>query len=166
MYYADIKFPDIANGTGVRVSLFVSGCTHCCEGCFNAEAWDFTYGQLFTDDTIREVLSLCEYPIDGLSILGGEPMHPRNQSEVLRIAKAFKSSYPDKTLWIFSGYTLEELCLLGVSDELLSKIDVLVDGRFDIEKKDIRLKFKGSNNQRIIDMKRTLQEKSIVLFDI
>lgn len=180
MYFADIHFPDVANGPGIRVSVFVSGCTHKCPGCFNQEAWDFRYGQPFTDATIRQVLDMCDDPADGLTILGGEPFHPRNQAEVLKLARAYKEHYPQKNLWCYTGYTLEEILegsfgvpaldelradALPVTNELLRHIDVLVDGRFVEALKDIRLKFRGSSNQRLIDLSKTLSTGQIHIID-
>lgn len=180
MYYADIHFPDVANGPGIRVSVFVSGCTHKCPGCFNQEAWDFRYGKPFTKETIERILEMCEDPVDGLTILGGEPFHPANQSAVLELAKAYKKRYPQKNLWCYTGYTLEEILkgdfatvmvdtyvfeLAGITNSLLSYIDVLVDGRFVEALKDIRLKFRGSSNQRLIDLPKTLSTKKICLWE-
>lgn len=171
MYWAEIKEVDIANGTGVRVSLFVSGCRHQCSGCFNEIAWNFHYGQEFTQETIDYILKLLSPShIQGLSLLGGEPMEPSNQEGVLPLLKAMKQMYPNKTVWCYSGYLLEDLLAGGrvhgqVTNELLSYIDILVDGPFIEAEKNIRLKFRGSNNQRIIDMKKTLELKSIVLWE-
>lgn len=171
MYYATIKDVDIANGAGVRVSLFVSGCTHRCLECFNEIAWDFKYGQEFTEETIEYLMkALKPTHIKGLSLLGGEPMEPSNQQGLLPLLKRFHQEYPDKDVWCYTGYVLEDLLEGGkvhidISDELLSYIDYLVDGPFILEQKDIRLKFRGSLNQRIIDMKKTKQEKKIVLWE-
>ena len=168
MKYADIHFPDVANGPGIRVSLFVSGCTHGCPECFNQEAWDFNYGRDFTEDTIQEILQMCEDPADGLTLLGGEPLHPKNQQAVYALAKAYKAHFPHKTLWCFTGYTLEEVLDTGfgtpVKMDLLKLIDVLVDGRFQKELKDIRLKFRGSANQRLIDLPATLGKGTVQLW--
>lgn len=171
MYYAKIKKVDIANGTGVRVSLFVSGCTHRCKECFNEVAWDFHYGQPFTQETIDEIMeALKPVHIKGLSLLGGEPMEPTNQEGLLPLLRQFHQTYPDKDVWCYTGYVLEDLLTGGrvhcdVTDELLSYIDYLVDGPFILDKKNIRLKFGGSENQRIIDMKKSKSEKSLVLWD-
>lgn len=171
MYYATIKDVDIANGAGVRVSLFVSGCTHRCLECFNEIAWDFKYGQEFTEETIEYLMKALKLThIKGLSLLGGEPMEPSNQQGLLPLLKRFHQEYPDKDVWCYTGYVLEDLLEGGkvhidISDELLSYIDYLVDGPFILEQKDIRLKFRGSLNQRIIDMKKTKQEKKIVLWE-
>ena len=171
MHYGAIKRRDIANGPGVRVSLFVSGCTHHCPGCFNADTWDFDYGEPFTEETAREIEALMSPDfICGLSLLGGEPMEVQNQAVLLPLLRRLKTAYPTKTVWCYSGYTLEEL--LGDSrarcehtDEMLSLIDVLVDGRFVLAKKDIRLRFRGSANQRLIDLGKTREKGEIVLWD-
>ena len=157
MNIAQIKNLDIANGPGCRVSVFVSGCTRRCEGCFNAVAWDFDYGEEFTDETIQRITNLMLNPrISGLSVLGGEPFEPKNQPEVLRLLRSIKQSVPDKTIWCFTGYTIEQL-LSGDSTmtharEILELVDVLVDGPFILEKKNLVLKFRGSTNQRLIDV--------------
>ena len=170
MNYATIKNLDIANGPGLRVSLFVSGCTHHCKGCFNPESWDFNYGQPFTKETEDEILRLMEGEhIRGLSLLGGEPFEPENQRGLLPFLKRVREELPNKTIWAFSGFILDKEILgtsranCEVTNELLSLIDVLVDGRFEEDKKDIALIFKGSSNQRIIDLRKTLKEGHIVL---
>ena len=159
MNYATIKETDIANGTGVRVSLFVSGCTHYCKGCFNEFAWDFNYGNKFTEDTIKYIID-CLKPnyIKGLTLLGGEPMHPRNQECILNLLKRVNESYPNKDIWCYTGYLYEDLLDRGCAhtsytNEILEYIDILVDGPFILEQKDITLKFRGSANQRIIYLK-------------
>ena len=159
MNYAGIKKHDIANGPGVRVSLFVSGCRNRCPGCFNPETWNFDYGEPFTDSTAEEIIeALRPSWMQGLSILGGEPMEPENQAVLLPFLRRVKAELPDKDIWLYTGYVLE-----AVSDsELLNLIDVLVDGPFLKEEKDISLAFRGSRNQRIIDMKtgnRLMEEK-------
>ena len=171
MNYGAIKKRDIANGPGVRVSLFVSGCTHHCPGCFNEATWDFGYGEPFTPETEREILDLLapEF-IAGLSLLGGEPMEPTNQRALLPMLEKMKALYPQKTLWVYSGYTYEQLtgesrAHCEVTDALLALVDVLVDGRFVEAKKDIRLRFRGSSNQRLIDVKATKAKGNIVLWD-
>lgn len=171
MHYGAIKKRDIANGPGVRVSLFVSGCTHHCPGCFNKDTWDFAYGEPFTPQTEREIIDLMapEY-IGGLSLLGGEPMEVQNQRALLPLLRKIKAQYPTKTVWCYSGYVFEELtgasrARCEVTDELLSLIDVLVDGRFVAAKKDIRLRFRGSSNQRLIDLNKTRAKGEIVLWD-
>ena len=170
MNYANIKKYDIANGVGVRVSLFVSGCTHHCKGCFNAEAWDFAYGQPYTEATKEEILAALSHEyIAGLSLLGGEPFEPQNQRALLPLLRKFREQYPQKSVWCYSGYTLETDILAGrahceATDEMLSYIDILVDGEFVEEKKDLKLRFRGSSNQRIIDVKRTLSEGTVKLW--
>lgn len=173
MNYGKIRERDIANGSGVRVTLFVSGCRNHCKNCFQPETWDFHYGEEFTDDTVDTIIKLLSKPyITGLTLLGGEPMEPENQSELLRLLRNVKNIYPDKDVWCFTGYTLERLlgdgehCRCDCTDEFLSMIDVLVDGRFEEELKDISLKFRGSSNQRIIDMKQTLEQRHIILLEV
>ena len=161
MNYAEIKKRDIANGPGVRVSLIVSGCTPHCPGCFNAVTWDFGYGQPFTKETEEELLAaLAPDFIAGLSLLGGEPFEPQNQRALLPFLRRMREVYPTKTVWCYSGYTLEELqgesrARCEVTDEMLSLIHVLVDGEFVEAKKNIRLRFRGSENQRLLDMDAT-----------
>lgn len=171
MNFAKINKNDIANGSGVRVTLFVSGCTHHCKGCFNQEAWDFLYGEPFSEDTENELLeALSPSYIKGLTLLGGEPMEPQNQRALLPFLKKVKEKYPNKSIWCYSGYTFDELtgesrARCETTDEILSLIDVLVDGKFVEELKDISLRFKGSANQRIIDLKATLSCGEIVLWE-
>lgn len=173
MYYSTIHDCDIANGTGVRVTLFVSGCTNCCEGCFQPETWDFKYGQEFTRKTVDYIFELLDHSyIKGLTILGGEPMEPSNQRDLLPFIKEYKEKFPNKNLWVFTGFRLEdELLSVGshprceVTDELLSYVDILVEGRFELSKKDITLKYRGSSNQRIIDMSETRSRGEIILWD-
>ncbi len=173
MYYADIKKADVANGIGVRISLFVSGCTHHCKGCFNEEAWDFHYGNEFTEREIDKILDLMNHPyIAGLTLLGGEPLEHVNQQGILPLLRKVKEKFPDKNIWCYSGYTFEKDILGRMykeweeTPELLSYIDVLVDGKFEEDKKDIKLRFRGSSNQRIIDVKKSLKENKTVLFDL
>ena len=172
MYYSVIKPVDIANGIGVRVSLFVSGCTHHCKGCFQPQTWAFDYGQPYTKETEEQLMSLLSPSyIRGLTLLGGEPMEPDNQRALLPLLKRVREELPKKDIWCYSGYTLEELkgaprARCDVTDELLSRIDVLVDGEFVEEKRNISLKFRGSENQRLIDLKKTLSKGSIVLFEL
>ncbi len=169
MYYGKINKTDIANGIGVRVSLFVSGCRNCCEGCFQPETWSFVYGKLFTDATLNEIIEALrpEY-IDGLTILGGEPFEPENQETVSEIIKKVKEVYPKKDIWMYTGYTFDtDLKKGGVrytayTDTILNNIDVLVDGRFELSLKDPSLNFRGSSNQRIIDIKKSMQNKAVV----
>ena len=171
MNYGAIKARDIANGPGVRVSLFVSGCTHRCPGCFNPDTWDFDYGVPFTPDTVAEILNLMapDY-ITGFTLLGGEPMEPQNQVTVLPLLQKIKARYPTKSIWMYSGYVLEELLSqdsvrCDATDAILSLVDVLVDGEFVLAQKDIRLRFRGSANQRLIDLPRTLADGHVVLWD-
>lgn len=169
MNYGEIKNCDIANGVGVRVSLFVSGCTHHCKNCFNPETWDFSYGEEFTHDVQDRIISMLEPDyIAGLTVLGGEPFEPDNQEALLPFLKRFKEKFPGKNLWMYSGYTYEELtgesrARCEYTDDILSLVDVLVDGEFVEELKKITLKFRGSENQRVINMKETLKSGEIVL---
>lgn len=163
MNYATIKKTDVANGPGIRVSLFVSGCRHACRGCFNAEAWDFSYGQPFTEETEKEILeALAPDYIRGFSVLGGEPLDSDNCETVLAIIEKVKEAYPEKDIWCYTGYVYDRELLKReeeesgkVLTEIFSCLDVLVDGRFVEEKKNLRLAFRGSENQRLIDMKKT-----------
>ena len=171
MNYSAIKNYDIANGLGVRVTLFVSGCTHHCEGCFNEETWSFSSGKPFTKETEDEIIKLLspDY-IKGLTLLGGEPMEKVNQAALYPFVKRVKEAYPDKNIWCYSGYTLDEITKgrahTDVTDALLGFIDVLVDGEFKKELYSIALKFRGSSNQRVIDLKETLKQgKTVLLFE-
>ena len=171
MNYGEIKTTDIANGIGVRVSLFVSGCTHHCKGCFNAQTWDFDFGQPFTEATEETILrALAPDYIEGLTLLGGEPFEPDNQRALLPLLKKIRRQLPQKTVWCYSGYLFdrelraESRARCEVTDEMLSLIDVLVDGRFVEEQKSVMLKFRGSANQRIIDVQRSLSEDSVILY--
>jgi len=162
MYYGNIKKYDIANGLGVRISLFVSGCRHHCKGCFNPETWDFHYGQLYTKDTEEEILNaLAPNYIQGFSLLGGEPFEPENQPELASLLQKIKETYPTKDIWCYTGFIWEKDLIPGGraytewTDTMLSNIDVLVDGPFIETEKDITLKFRGSRNQRLIDMKKS-----------
>ena len=167
MNYAVIKKNDIANGVGVRVSLFVSGCRHHCKNCFNKEAWDFNYGKPFTDEVAEEILDALNHDyVDGLSYLGGEPFEPENRAELIKLAKEFHRRFPEKNLWCYTGFTFDELLDGDESAvELLSCIDVLVDGKFVEELKNLSLLFRGSSNQNIIDVKKSLEEKKVVLLE-
>ncbi len=172
MKYAEIKTCDIANGPGVRVSLFVSGCTHHCKGCFNEVAWDFDYGWEFNDQTMDELIeALRPDYIRGLTLLGGEPMEYQNQLGLLPFLRRVHKELPEKDIWCFSGYLfdtqiLKEMCAKWeVTKEILSYLDVLVDGRFMEEYKDISLRFRGSSNQRLIDVKQSLSEGRVVLWN-
>ncbi len=172
MNYCNIKYCDIANGEGVRTTLFVSGCTNHCEECFQPETWDFAYGEPFTEETEQKLIeSVKPYYINGLTLLGGEPFEPRNQAVLLPFLRRFREACPNKNIWCFTGFTLDgELWKDGSyprtehTDEMLSLIDVLVDGRFDKKLKDISLRFRGSSNQRLIDVKATLREGKMVLW--
>ena len=160
MRYNIVRKMDISNGPGVRVSVFMQGCEFHCKNCFNPETWDFNGGKEFNKGTIDEVLKLCsENYIKGLSILGGEPMHPKNIEATTELAKAFKEKYPNKNIWIWSGFKFDE----NLKDkEVLNYIDVLVDGRYSDELHDPTLKWRGSSNQRVIDVQKSLQEQKIV----
>ncbi len=171
MNFATIKKHDVANGTGVRVSLFVSGCTHYCKGCFNSEAWDFNYGSLYTQNTENEIIDALKPPyIAGLSLLGGEPFEPENQRTIVTLLRRFKKEFPEKNVWCYTGYTFDKDLIKGgnvyteVTNEMLCAIDVLVDGEFIEEKKDLTLKFRGSSNQRIIDVKQSLKSGQVQLY--
>lgn len=172
MNYATIKNLDIANGPGLRVSLFVSGCTHHCKGCFNPEAWDFNYGQPFTEETEAEIFRLlANSHIRGLTLLGGEPFEPANQAALLPFLRRFKEKFPTKDLWCYSGYNFEKDMLTGnlgpweITQEMLSYIDILVDGEFVLELKNPNLRFRGSANQRVIRVQDSLREDKVVLWD-
>lgn len=165
MNYATIKPVDIANGPGVRVSLFVSGCTHRCKGCFNEEVWDFQFGKPFTEDVQKQLLSSLDHDyIEGLTLLGGEPMEPSNQESLLPFIKAVREHLPGKTIWCFTGYDFEKDILgkmmktSAVTRELIPLFDVMVDGKFVAEKKNLSLKFRGSENQRVLNVKKSLEE--------
>ena len=169
MNYCEIKNCDIADGPGVRVTLFVSGCTNHCEGCFQPETWDFGYGEPFTREVEDRLIGLLEpHYIAGLTLLGGDPFEPSNQAALLPFVKRVRETYPEKTIWAYTGFTFEELRRDGshprcqATDELLALIDVLVDGRFVLKLKDLRLRFRGSSNQRLIDVKKTLESGKIV----
>ena len=172
MNYAEIKNLDIANGPGLRVSLFVSGCTHHCKGCFNPESWDFNYGQPFTEATEEELLSLLENEhIRGLSLLGGEPFEPANQAVLAPFLQRVKAKFPYKDVWCYSGYNFEQDMLTGnlgpweITEQMLNCIDVLVDGEFVIELKNPNLRFRGIANQRVILVQESLKEDRIVQWD-
>ncbi|MCI8528120.1 MAG: anaerobic ribonucleoside-triphosphate reductase activating protein [Lachnospiraceae bacterium] len=171
MNYGAIKKTDVANGPGIRVSLFVSGCTHGCKGCFNREAWDFKYGREFTKQAEGEIMeALSPSYIRGLSVLGGEPMEPQNRGEVLSLLRKVRERYPEKDIWCYTGYVYEKDLLRWIQEEnaqevaeLLSLIDVLVDGAFVEERKNLRLAFRGSENQRLIDVKESLRLGSTIM---
>lgn len=161
MRYNKIRKMDISNGPGVRVSIFMQGCAFHCKNCFNQETWDFKGGKEFTEETIEKVLELCEKDyIVGLSILGGEPLHPKNIEGTTKLAKAFKERFPKKTLWVWSGFLFDK-DLKG--KEVLNYIDVLVDGTFVDSLSSPLLKWKGSSNQRVIDVPKSLKKKDLVL---
>ena len=172
MNYANIKYFDIANGEGVRTTLFVSGCTNHCKNCFQPETWDFNYGNPFNEAIENQIIeSLKPYFIAGLTVLGGEPMEIQNQRGLLPFLKKIKEIYPEKNIWLYTGFVLEKDIInpngkrhCEITDELLRYIDVMVDGPFIQEKYDISLRFKGSTNQRIIDMKKTREKQEIVLY--
>ncbi len=170
MYYGELKTCDVANGEGVRVTLFVSGCTNRCPHCFQPQTWDFCYGQPFTEKTQTQILELLKPSyISGLTVLGGEPFEPENQRALVPLLRSVKAAYPNKTIWSFTGFTYEELLREGshprceVTDELLELLDVLVDGRFVEERKDLSLRFRGSSNQRLIDLHETRRTGAIHL---
>ena len=171
MYYGNIKMYDIADGEGCRVTLFVSGCTNACEGCFQKETWDFHYGNEYTKETEDHILELLNNEnIQGLTLLGGEPFEPENQRELVKLLRRVRKELPEKDIWSYTGFVLEKDLLEGerkhteVTYEILSYLDVLVDGPFVLSKKNISLYFRGSENQRVIDMQKTIKEKQIVLF--
>lgn len=171
MNYAAIKPCDIANGPGVRVSLFVSGCTHHCPGCFQPETWDFNYGQPYTEDVAAQVLQLLapDY-IEGLTLLGGEPMEPANREALLPLVRAVRKQYPKKTIWCYTGYLFEQLRAgnpgpADTAQELLSLLDVLVDGPFVEAKKDLGLRFRGSSNQRLVSVPSSISTGCTILWD-
>lgn len=172
MNYCNVKNCDIANGVGVRVSLFVSGCRNRCKNCFQPETWDFNYGKPFDEQTEEKLIKmLAPSYINGLTVLGGEPMEPENQRALLPFLKKVKAAYPQKTIWLYTGFTLEELrspdCRAHTeyTEEILKLLTVLVDGRFVEEKKNISLRFRGSENQRLIDVTATLAAGSVTLWD-
>ena len=172
MNYADIKYCDVANGLGVRVSVFVSGCTHHCKNCFNEVAWDFNYGSPFTEEVIDKIIDYLKPSyISGLTLLGGEPFEHINQHGLLPLVRKVRSTYPGKDIWCFTGYDFEKDSLGHMCNEwpetmeLLSYLDVLVDGKFVEELKDLTLRFKGSSNQRTILVQPSLKEGRVVLWD-
>lgn len=171
MYYGMIKTCDIADGEGVRTTLFVSGCTNKCKGCFQPETWDFYYGRQFTQETENEIINKTDSDyISGLTLLGGEPFEPENQRALVPFLKRFREALPDKSIWSYTGFVYDRDLVPGgrkyteVTDQMLSMIDVLVDGPFVEEKKNISLRFRGSENQRIIDMKKTLEAGNVVIW--
>lgn len=170
MHYSTIKDCDIANGIGVRITLFVSGCTNHCKNCFQPQTWDFDFGEPFTEETEEKLLEMLKPDyINGLTLLGGEPMEPQNQRALVPFLKRVREAYPNKNIWCFTGFTYEILKTDGshprceVTDEMLSLIDVLVDGRYVDELKDLTLQFRGSSNQRLIDMVKTRENGEVTL---
>ena len=174
MNWAEIKTNDIANGEGVRTSLFVSGCRHRCKNCFNDIAWDFGYGELFTEETMEKIFDSIDHPwINGVTLLGGEPFEPENQRVLVPFLVMLREKFPDKTVWCYTGFTIEQIlgksepksrAVTDGSNEMLSLIDVLVDGPYVESLHDISLKFRGSSNQRVIDMKKSIESNKIVLY--
>ena len=171
MYYGNIKKCDIANGVGVRVTLFVSGCTNKCKGCFQPETWDFCYGKEYTSETEQEIIDALKLPgRTGLTLLGGEPFEPENQRELVKLLRRVRSELPDKDIWSFTGFVYDRDIIAGgrkhceVTDEMLSMLDILVDGPFIEEKKNLSLRFRGSENQRIIDMNKTREAGEVVIW--
>lgn len=171
MHYGSIKNCDIANGVGVRVTLFVSGCTNQCDGCFQPETWDFKYGKEYTSEAEQAIIhALKPKHIRGLTILGGEPFEPENQCEIVQLILRVRNELPEKDIWCYTGFTLTDLLDGGrkhcdVTNTILKNIDILVDGKFELKKLNIRLKFRGSDNQRIIDMKKTRIAGEVVLWE-
>jgi len=163
MRYNKIRKMDVSNGPGIRVSIFMQGCTFHCKNCFNSETWDFKGGEEFTDETINKVIDLCKLDhIKGLSVLGGEPLHPINIEGTTKLVKKFKETYPDKDVWVWSGFLFDK----DLKDkEVLNYIDVLVDGTYKDELHDFRLKYCGSSNQRVIDVKKSLEKNKLILFE-
>ena len=173
MNYGEIKSCDIANGEGIRVSLFVSGCTHHCKGCFNPQTWDFSFGSQFTEETEDYIINLMDKSyIKGFSLLGGEPFEPSNQKVLVKFLKRLKALFPGKNIWCYTGYLFDKDLLspsrarCEFTDEMLGLLDVLVDGKFEEDSKDISLAYRGSANQRIIDVKKSLAENRIVLYNL
>lgn len=169
MNYADIKKIDVANGEGVRVSVFVSGCNHHCKGCFNQCAWDFNYGKEFSEKEEQQIIDYMNHDyISGLSLLGGEPLEPRNQEGLLPLVKKVKEKFPNKNIWCYTGFDFEKDVVGRMAKdnettrELLKYIDVIVDGKFEEDKRDLKLQFRGSSNQKIVDVKKSLQTGQIV----
>ena len=173
MNYADIKKIDIANGEGIRVSIFVSGCNHHCKGCFNQCAWDFNYGKKFTDDEINKVINYLNHDyISGLSLLGGEPLEKTNQEGLLPLVKKVKEKFPNKNIWCYTGFDFEKDIVGNMvkenktTKELLKYIDVIVDGKFEENKKDIKLQFRGSSNQHILDVQESLKQHKLIDYSL
>ncbi len=173
MRISGINTFDVVNGQGVRISMFVSGCRHHCKGCFNPETWDFNYGEKFTENIQDGIIKVLHRPeFAGLSILGGEPMEPENQKDILSLTEEVKGNTLGKNIWLYSGYTWEQLmdpehhCHTEYTEKILENVDVLVDGEFHIDEKDASLEFRGSRNQRILDVKKSLEAGEPVLYDL
>ena len=173
MHYGTVKKFDVANGEGIRTTLFVSGCRNRCKNCFQPETWDFNYGKSFTSDVEAEIFNSMTNPsVRGITVMGGEPMEPENQREILPFLRRFKEKFPDKTVWLYTGNLYEELTgklgehykCIQCTEELLSYVDVLVDGRFVEEEKRLGLRFRGSANQRVIDMNETRKNGEIIIW--
>lgn len=169
MNYVDIKKIDVANGEGVRVSVFVSGCNHHCKGCFNQCAWDFNYGKEFSEKEEQQIIDYMNHDyISGLSLLGGEPLEPRNQEGLLPLVKKVKEKFPNKNIWCYTGFDFEKDVVGKMAKdnettrELLKYIDVIVDGKFEEDKRDLKLQFRGSSNQKIVDVKKSLQTGKVI----
>jgi len=172
MRYASVKKCDVANGTGIRVSIFVSGCHHHCKGCFNTDAWDFNFGNEYNEEIEESILKeLDKSYIQGLSLLGGEPLEHVNQKGLLSLVKKAKERYPEKTIWCYTGYKFDDDVMGKMFEtwpetkELVSNLDVVVDGKYDEDLRDLNLRFKGSSNQRIIDVQKTLEKNEVILAD-
>lgn len=172
MNYANIKKIDVANGTGIRTSLFVSGCTHACKNCFNEEAWDFEYGKNYTKKTEDEIIEALKKPfIKGLTLLGGEPMHPNNQKEVANLIKRVKEELPEKDIWLFTGFNFEKDVInkmykfIPSTRDIVDNVDIIVDGKYMDDMRNLRQYFRGSENQRIINVKESLIKNKVVLYD-
>ncbi|WP_022818775.1 anaerobic ribonucleoside-triphosphate reductase activating protein [Fusobacterium russii] len=166
MNYSGIKYADMINGIGIRVSLFVSGCNHACKNCFNVETWNPKYGEKFTEKQEDEIILFFKKygkTIKGLSLLGGDPTYPKNINPLIKFIKKFKAELPDKDIWIWSGFTWEEILAEPKRKELISLCDVLIDGKYIDELKDLNLKWRGSSNQRVIDIKKSLADKEVKL---
>ena len=163
LHYHEIRKDDTLNGDGVRVVIFFSGCNHACKGCHNPQTWDLNSGKLFTDEAKQELFALASKDyVDGITLSGGDPLIPNNIESVMKLCKEFKTKYPDKTIWCYTGYTVEELNLEAFED----LIDVIVDGPFIPEKEDVKYPFAGSTNQRIVDVKKTIMNNEITLFGV
>jgi len=170
MKYASIKKCDVANGTGIRVSIFVSGCHHHCKGCFNTDAWDFTFGEEYTDEVEEKILaSLDRDYVQGLTLIGGEPLEYVNQKGLVSLVKKAKEKFPQKTIWCYTGYKFDDDVMNDMmkkwpeTEEIVSNLDIVVDGKYDDDLRDLNLRFKGSSNQRIIDVKKTLDRGTVIL---